>query len=132
MKLQQAHPEGFDCLTWVPTGFFRRLRRGYDQSELLTRSVGAELGMEPVKLLRKIRNNPPQSGIHGVAERRANVLGVYKLEGPQSVAGKRILLIDDIITTGATASEAAKTLLLNNAKEVYLAAIAAAAHDKDK
>ena len=128
MKLQQAHPEGFDCLTWVPTGFFRRLRRGYDQSELLARSVGAELGMEPVKLLRKIRNNPPQSGIHGVAERRANVLGVYKLEGPQSVAGKRILLIDDIITTGATAGEAARMLLTAGAEQVHCGVVAAARH----
>lgn len=128
MKLAQAHPEGFDLLTWVPTGFFRKLKRGYDQSELLAKTVGAELGMVPVKLLRKIRNNPPQSGIKGAAERRANVLGVYRAAQPEVVAGKRILLIDDIITTGATAGEAARVLLTDGGAQVHCGVVAAARH----
>jgi predicted amidophosphoribosyltransferase len=48
----------------------------------------------------------------------------------QLVSGKRILLLDDVLTTGATASECAKTLLTAGAKEVYFAAVAAASHDK--
>lgn len=128
MKLLQAHPEGVDLLTWVPTGFLRRLKRGYDQSELLARAVGAELGMEPVKLINKIRNNPPQSGIKGPAQRRANVLGVYRVAQPEEVAGKRILLIDDIITTGATAGEAARVLLTAGAEQVHCGVVAAARH----
>ena len=54
MTLLERYPEGFDCLTWVPVSFPRKLRRGYDQVELLARAVGRELGMTPVPLLRKI------------------------------------------------------------------------------
>ena len=84
--------------------------------------------MEPVPTLRKIRNNRPQSGIDGQAKRRANVLGVYRVICPQEVQGKRILLLDDIITTGATAGECARVLLTAGAKEVHCGFIAAASH----
>ena len=56
MRLLERFPEGFDCLTWVPISRLRKFRRGYDQVELLARAVGRELGMEPVRLLQKIRN----------------------------------------------------------------------------
>ena len=79
MKLSETHPEGFDILTWVPISKLRKLHRGYDQVQLLADTVGGELGMQPVCLLKKIRNNPPQSGITGSAQRRANVLGVYQI-----------------------------------------------------
>ena len=126
MKLLQTHPEGFDVLTWVPVSRLRKVRRGYDQVELLARAVGAELGMRPVRLLKKIRHNRPQSGISDAAQRRANVLGVYKMVPGQDVAGKRVLLLDDILTTGATAGEAARILRTAGAKEVHCAAVAAA------
>ena len=128
MRLLELYPEGFDVLTWVPVSPWRRFTRGYDQVELLAAAVGAELGMEPVRTLRKIRNNPPQSGITGLAQRRANVLGVYRIADPELVRGKRILLLDDIITTGATAGECARVLLTAGAKEVHCGCIAAATH----
>lgn len=128
MKLLSEYPEGFDLLTWVPISAWRRFWRGYDQDELLARAVGRELGMEPVPLLKKIRNNPPQSGITGYSRRRANVLGAYRVEQEELIQGKRILLVDDIITTGATAGECARMLLTAGAKEVHCAAIAAARH----
>ena len=128
MKLQERYPEGFDCLTWVPISRLRKFRRGYDQVELLARAVGRELGMEPVRLLKKIRNNPPQSGISGQAERRANVLGVYRLKASADVENKKILLLDDVITTGATAGECARVLLTGGASEVHFGAVAAARH----
>lgn len=125
MRLQQEYPDGFDLLTWVPVSRVRRFTRGYDQVELLARCVGQELGMEPVQTLKKIRNNRPQSGITGQAQRRANVLGVYRIICPQEVRGKRVLLLDDIITTGATAGECARVLLTAGAKEVHCGFIAA-------
>ena len=128
MRLLERFPEGFDCLTWVPISRLRKFRRGYDQVELLARAVGRELGMEPVRLLKKIRNNPPQSGISGQAERRANVLGVYRLKASADVENKRILLLDDVITTGATAGECARVLLTGGASEVHFGAVAAARH----
>ena len=75
-------------------------------------------------LLRKIRNAPPQSGISGDAARRANVLGAYRVTDPDALRDKRILLLDDVITTGATASECARVLLTAGAKSVNCAAVA--------
>lgn len=132
MRLQEAHPEGFDLLTWVPISALRKLRRGYDQVELLAKAVGEELGMEPVPLLKKIRNNPPQSGIVGQAHRRANVLGVYRVETAEALEGKRILLLDDVITTGATVGECARMLLTAGCAEVHCGAVATARHRKNK
>ena len=126
MKVLENHPEDFDCLTWVPVSRLRKLRRGYDQVELLARAVGRELGKEPVPLLKKVRHNRPQSGLKDSSKRRANVLGVYRELDREQITGKRILLLDDILTTGATAGECARVLLTCGAKEIHCAAVAAA------
>lgn len=128
MRLQEAHPDGFDLLTWVPISRFRRLWRGYDQVELIAMAVGQELDIEPVPLLRKIRHNRPQSGIVGEAKRRANVLGAYRAENTELLQGKRVVLLDDIITTGSTAGECARVLLTAGAKEIHCGAMAVARH----
>ena len=132
MKLLQSAPEGFDCLTWVPVSPLRRLSRGYDQVELLAEAVGRELGMTPVPLLKKVRHNRPQSGISEAAKRRANVLGVYRIVKGAAVAEKKILLLDDVITTGATAGECARVLLTAGASQVHFGAVAAARHHEKK
>ncbi|MBE6960648.1 MAG: ComF family protein [Ruminococcaceae bacterium] len=132
MKLQQEHPEGFDLLTWVPISRRRKFTRGYDQVELLAAVVGRELELESVSLLIKVRHNRPQSGIVGDAERRANVLGAYRVTDPVHLKNKKILLLDDIITTGATVSECARMLLTAGAKEVHCGAVAIARRQKTK
>lgn len=132
MKIQQAHPDGFDILTWIPISRRRNFQRGYDQVELLAKYVGKELNQKPVRLLKKVRHNAAQSGISGAPQRRANVLGVYKITDPQLAAGKRILLLDDIVTTGSTAGEASRILLTAGAREVHLAAVAAAKNNTKK
>ena len=126
MKLLREYPEGFDVLTWVPVSSVRKFTRGYDQGQLLAEAVGAELGMKPAATLKKVHHNRPQSGISGQAKRRANVLGVYRITDPKLVAGKRVLLLDDIITTGSTAGECARVLLTAGAKEVHCGCVAAA------
>lgn len=128
-KLKREHPEGFDLLTWVPISSLRRLKRGYDQVELLAEVVGRELGMEPIPLLKKIRHNKPQSGIVGYAHRKANVLGAYRLTERKIPKEKRILLLDDVITTGATVGECARLLLTAGANEVHCGAVAIARHE---
>ena len=125
MKILRERECDFDLITWVPISRWRKLRRGYDQVELLAKAVCHELGTEAVSCLRKVRHNPPQSGIVGQAQRRANVLGVYEAPEPDRFRDKRVLLLDDIITTGATVSEAARVLLTAGAKEVHCAAVAA-------
>ena len=125
MHLQENCPDGFDILTWIPISRRRRLKRGYDQVELIARAAARELGVKPVRLIRKIRHNPPQSGFRDSSQRRANVLGAYKVLEPEQVVGKRILLLDDILTTGSTASECARILKTAGAREVHCAAMAA-------
>lgn len=127
MALEKEELE-FDLITWIPISRMRKWKRGYDQVELVAKTAGRELGLEPVPTLKKIRHNRPQSGIHGQAERRANVLGAYKSLG-RNVSGQRILLLDDILTTGATASEAARVLKTAGAAEVHCAVLAAAGKD---
>lgn len=129
-KLRKELHGEYDLITWVPISNLRRLKRGFDQVELLATTLGKELGCEPVCCLKKIRHNRPQSGIRDDAKRKANVLNAYRAEQPENFAGKRILLLDDIITTGATVSECARVLLTAGAKEVHAAAVAAARNHK--
>ncbi len=132
MKLQQEHPDGFDLITWIPVSRLRKLKRGFDQVALLAKYVGKELAQTPRATLRKIRHNRPQSGIADRSQRQSNVLGAYRVTDPELVKGKRILLLDDIVTTGATAGEAARLLLTAGAKEVHFGAVAAARHNAKK
>ena len=129
MKLQTAGFENFDVLTWVPVSRLRRMKRGFDQVELLAKEVALQLGVQALPCLKKIRHTPPQSTLPTAAQRRANVLGAYVATNPECIREKRVLLLDDIITTGATVSECAQTLLLAGAKEVRCAAIAVASHE---
>ena len=126
MRLQTLGKDHFDVLTWVSTGARRVRKRGYDHAKLLALAVAKELGVPAVKTLKKIRHTPPQSSLHSAAERRANVLGAYQVLRKDLVAGKHVLLLDDIITTGATASECARTLLSAGAAKITVATVAVA------
>lgn len=120
--------EGFDkvdLITWAPISLKRNWERGYDQDKLICKAVAKELELPAASVLKKHRHTQAQSSLMDASQRRANVLGAYKVRDPKLVAGKRILLIDDIVTTGATASECARTLLTAGAKEVIFAAVAA-------
>ena len=112
----------FDLVTWVPVSKRRRRRRGYDQAELLAESACRRWDTEPVPLLRKITDNPAQSSLSGAAARRANVLGVYDSAG--DCRGRRVLLIDDIVTTGETLKECARVLKGAGAADVLALTLA--------
>ena len=124
----QRELEDYDILTWVPISTLRKLRRGYDQVELVAEAIGKEVQLLPVSTLKKIRHTRPQSKLKTIERRRANVLGAFAVKDPEQLRGKRVLLLDDIVTTGATAGECARMLKLAGAKKVHLAAIAAARH----
>lgn len=114
----------FDTVTWVPVSKKRLRERGYDQAKLLAEEACRLWDTEPVQLLRKITDNPAQSGIHDAAARRANVLGVYEVARPEQIRGHRVLLIDDICTTGATLTECVRVLRDAGAEDVVCAAVA--------
>ena len=130
MKLLRSGMDHYDILTWIPISRRRKFKRGFDQVEELAKEVALQLEVPATATLRKIRHIPPQSGMGDAAHRRANVLDAYRVLEPELIKGKRILLLDDIVTTGATASECAKTLMIAGAKEVNLAVLAVAVHEK--
>lgn len=114
----------FDTVTWVPVSRRRLRKRGYDQAELLAESACRLWDTEPARLLNKTVDNPAQSGIQDASARRANVLGVYEPAETEIIRGKRILLIDDICTTGATLTECVRVLREAGAESVVCAAVA--------
>ncbi len=120
----------FDVVTWVPVSRRRLRKRGYDQARLLAEGACRVWGVKPERLLRKTLDNPAQSGLQEAAARRANVLGVYEAEA-EKLRGRRVLLVDDICTTGATLAECARTLRDAGAERVVCAA-AALTREKEK
>ena len=114
----------FDLITWIPVSRKRRRKRGYDQAMLLALRAGEFLNVPVERLLEKPVDNPAQSGLTDSAERHSNVRGVYRAVNLEQIQGERILLIDDVITTGATMDEAGRILLDAGAKEVTGAALA--------
>ena len=122
----------FDLLTWVPSSKERRRTRGYDQTFLLAQSVANELGVECVRLLEKTVHNETQSVIRDSAARRANVLGVFEVRNEELLKGKRVLLIDDVVTSGATLTECSRILLTAGAASVECATFAATKQKETK
>lgn len=127
VRLFEHGIEDFDLVTWVPVSRRRKRRRGYDQAELLARSVARELSLPVTATLEKFVDNPPQSQKASASERQANVRGVYRVIDVSAVKDKQILIIDDIVTTGATLSECGCTLKIAGAASVHCGAFAAAA-----
>lgn len=113
-----------DVISYVPLSRKRLRKRGYNQAQLLAETVSCELGIACVPTLKKPVDNPAQSGTKNSGERRKNVQGVYAADKKTDIAGKSVLLIDDVVTTGSTLSECAKTLKEAGALYVYCATIA--------
>ena len=120
--LAQALPrdEAFDAMVPVPLYWRRRLQRGFNQAELLARGLSRHSGVPVVKALGRVRPTPTQAGLSN-SGRRLNVARAFRA---QSVQGKRILLIDDVMTTGATAAACALALKQAGARRVALLTVA--------
>lgn len=131
MMLQEAKMDDFEILTWVPVSPLRRFTRGYDQTELLAHAVAKELGVSATACLKKVRHNRAQSSLRQAAQRRANVKNAYRVLSPEDIKDKQLLLLDDILTTGSTASECAQTLLTAGARQVNFAAVAVTPDEKN-
>jgi len=120
--LAQALPrdEAFDAAVPVPLYWRRRLQRGFNQAELLARGLSRRTGIPVIRALRRLRPTPAQAGLSNSA-RRENVSQAF---GARGVQGKRILLIDDVMTTGATAASCAAALKQADARRVSLLTVA--------
>ncbi len=119
----------YDVVSWVPCSPLRRWARGFDQCELLARELARELGVECIATLKKVRHTRKQSNMPDAAARRANVMDAYRAYRPDRYQTKRIILVDDVLTTGATISECGKTLRLAGSGDLVCAAIAAGRHN---
>ncbi len=101
--------ETIDAVCFVPSTRRRRKERGYDVPLLLARAIGGEIGKPILRALEKTRETEQQKGLSG-QERRENLKGSIGVRAGVSVQGKRLLLVDDVITTGATMSACAEAL----------------------
>lgn len=119
----------FDAVTYVPIHPLRRLRRGYDQTLLLAEAAAKLWNVKLEKTLRKIRNIPPQSLVKDPEKRRKNVQNAYAVPHSEKVRGQRLLLIDDVVTSGATLTVCADALLAAGAESVVCAALAGGHRD---
>jgi ComF family protein len=111
----------FDLVTAVPLHWRRQWQRGFNQSELLAKAMARARGIPAMKVLRRGSATRAQAGLSN-AQRRENVTGAFRAR--RRVNGMRILLIDDVMTTGATAGACARALKKAGAKSVSLAALA--------
>ena len=108
-----------DWVVPVPIHRFRAWWRGFNQTELMARPLCGELSLgDGSGILRRVRNDPKQVGLSH-RRRWENVRGAFVVSKPEAVKGKRILLIDDVMTTGATLSECARVLKRAGAEKVY-------------
>lgn len=114
---------GFDVVVPVPLHWRRRWQRGFNQSELLGRELARRLSIPLVRALRRRRATGAQAGLSHAA-RRTNVGGAFSIRYEAAIRQQRVLLVDDVLTTGATAAACASLLKRSGARQVALITLA--------
>jgi ComF family protein len=113
-----------DLVVPVPLHWFRRVIRGYNQSAEVAYGVSKETGVRyGIHVLRRLRSTALQAALTATA-RRSNVVGAFAVRTPSTVRGLRILVVDDVLTTGATVNEVTRVLLAAGAAQVRVAVLA--------
>jgi ComF family protein len=116
--MTSAAPRGADVVTWVPLTRRRKAERGFDQSKVLAVEVARNAGLPVRSLLRRVRSTGPQAK-RDAADRRTAMRGSFVARDRAAVSAN-VLLVDDVLTTGATAAACAEALLDAGASQVML------------
>jgi len=123
-----------ESLLVVPVALFKRkLReRGFNQAEEIARAVVRRRAVGGIQLeasaLVRVRETASQTGLTR-HQRRANPRGAFAVTRPERIAGRSVLVVDDVMTTGTTASECARVLLRAGARQVFVATVARATRE---
>jgi ComF family protein len=119
MEALARRPLAFDVLVPVPLAPGRLRHRGFNQSELVAQMIGRTLGVELVsKALERTRETSPQVG-RTAQDRSANILDAFACRLPEAVHDRRVAIVDDVMTTGATLAACAEPLRAAGAARVY-------------
>ena len=124
--LSERLPGGADYITWAPLSRRRLRERGFNQAELLGREVGRLLAIPAGPALEKVRDTRPQSELDEESARRANARGAYAVLPGTDLTARRVVLVDDVVTSGATLSECAALLRQAGAEQVFCLTLARA------
>jgi ComF family protein len=125
--LARAYPreQSFDVIVPVPMHWRRRWQRGFNQAELLAQALSRRIRAPLGSPAKRSRPTPALAGMTRAA-RRQKVTGVFGVHRPADVKGKKVLVIDDVLTTGATAGALARALKRSGARYVAILTVARA------
>lgn len=127
------HPDlEFDVVTWAPLSAKRRRQRGFDQAQLLAEAISKELKIPVHPMLKKVRHTVPQSSLSGASTRQENARDAYVSLDLAHFVGSRVLLVDDVMTTGATLQECGRILKLEGIGQIWCVTVARAAKKIEK
>jgi ComF family protein len=113
----------FDYIAPTPLHWRRRWHRGFNQADLLARRLARRTGIPVIRPLRRVQPTQTQAGLSNTARRR-NVAQAFRIRRSAAIEGKRILLVDDVMTTGSTGSACAAALKRGGAARVALLTVA--------
>jgi ComF family protein len=116
-----------DVLVPVPLHPWRHMIRGYNQAEVIARRLGRRCGIKVANAVARLKNTETQTNLHSRIKRYDNMRDAFGLMHPRSVRGRHVVIVDDVMTTGATISWAGKTVM--EAEPASLCAVTAAVAD---
>ncbi len=116
--------DNIDLITAVPTHWWRRFKRGFQAAEMLAETIARAVNRPFDPAILKCQRSTKKQGLLASTSRQKNVQNAFGVNRPVLIQGKSVLLIDDVMTTGATANEISRILLRSGVEKVYVGVIA--------